>query len=69
MKDMQREIEKVWFISKPGDERRFSTTTAPSPEWAASLKSQGFKILRVEFFLPEGWDSSDETVGGRLQGE
>lgn len=53
------ELEKVWYVVKRGDERKFATTTTPSPEWAAELKRQGYKILRLEFMLPEGWDSSD----------
>jgi hypothetical protein len=63
-RDMQ---ESIWFIAKPGEERRFACPTEPGPEWAARLKEQGYKIFRVEFELPEGWDSADTAVQGRIQ--
>lgn len=39
----------VWVAAKPGDDRRFSTTTGYSPEFAASLKEQGYQIFHVDF--------------------
>ncbi len=58
--------EHVWFIAKPGEERKFATPREPSQEWTKSLKEQGYRIFRVDFNLPEGWDSSDAQVEGKL---
>ncbi len=61
--------ENVWFIAKPGDERKFATPTPPSPEWAKALKKAGYKILRVTFSLPGGFDSADTNVLGGCEEE
>ena len=53
--------ESVWFIAKPGEERKFASPKAPSPEWAASLRKQGYIIMRVEFFLPAEFDTANHT--------
>jgi hypothetical protein len=54
--------ENVWFISKPGEARKFTTPTSPSPTWAASLKEQGYRIFRITFTLPREWDSADSAT-------
>ena len=45
-------MPSVWYIVKPGDERRYATPTLPSLEWAWVLRRQGFEILRLDFELP-----------------
>ncbi len=55
-------MEVVYFISKPGEQRKFATPMPPSPTWALSLKAEGYRILRVTFPLPRGWDSADAAI-------
>lgn len=55
-------MEVVYFISKPGEARKFATSTPPAPHWALSLKAEGYRILRITFPLPRGWDSADAAI-------
>lgn len=55
-------LRSVYYISKPGEQRDFATPIPPTPEWAKSLKAEGYRILRVTFPLPRGWDSADAAV-------
>jgi hypothetical protein len=54
--------ENMWFISKPGEARKFATAVSPSPIWAAGLVSEGYRIFRVTFTLPRGWDSAESAT-------
>lgn len=51
--------EKIWYIAKPGEERKFATTKHPSPHWVESIKKEGYQIIEVSFELPKGWDNAD----------
>ena len=59
---MDRQLEYVWYMAKPGEDRRFASPTEPSPERAAALRKEGYRILRVSFTLPVGFDSADFEV-------
>jgi hypothetical protein len=50
--------EHVWFIVSKTDERRFATTRPPSGEWVDKLKTDGYRVFRIEFEMPESWDES-----------
>lgn len=52
----------IYHIEKKGDSRTFATPTPPTKEWAASLKAEGYHILRVTFTMPRGWDSADAAT-------
>lgn len=41
----------VWYMVKPGEDRRFCSANPPSKEWAAGLRRDGYKILRVDFLI------------------
>ena len=49
---MIHETRSIYYIYKLGDARTFATPTAPSVEWAASLKQQGYTIVLVKFSIP-----------------
>lgn len=55
----------VWYMIKPGEDRRFASPNPPSPEWAAGLRRDGYKIVRVDFVInPEDIGSvfPDEVI-------
>lgn len=45
-------MASVWYIVKPGEERRYATPTLPSLEWTRALYAQGYEVLRIDFELP-----------------
>jgi hypothetical protein len=59
--------ECVWYAAKPGEPRRFASATEYSPDFARTLMSEGYTIVRIEFRMPVGWDSADNVVGGELR--
>jgi len=50
--EMIHETRNIYYIYKLGDARTFATPTAPSIEWAASLRKQGYTIVLVKFVIP-----------------
>lgn len=54
--------ETVWFMAKPGEERRFVQTREPSSERAKALHKEGYRIFRINFRLPPDWDSADFQI-------
>jgi hypothetical protein len=61
---MIHEPRNIYYIYKLGDARTFATPTAPSVEWAASLKQQGYTILKIDFVIPV---PADDTAFGTVK--
>lgn len=59
--------DTIWYIAKPGEERRFCVPTPPSPEWAAAVRKQGYYIFRVTIQLPPIFDPSIDELGGEAE--
>jgi hypothetical protein len=52
----------LYYMEKKGSSRTFAGVTPPSEEWAAALKADGYRILRVTFTMPLGWDSANAVT-------
>jgi hypothetical protein len=52
----------IWLIIKKGEPRIYTTTVQPDEERLAAWRREGFKILRAQTELPQGWDDPDAVV-------
>jgi len=59
---MDPQLQYVWYMAKPGEDRRFASPREPSPQRAAALRKEGYRILRVSFVMPVGFDSADGEI-------
>lgn len=57
-----RLVANVYYAAKPGQERRYCSPNPYSPEFAKVLKADGYKIFRLDFLLPQDWDSADDVI-------
>lgn len=57
----------IWYVARPGEERRYSMPRAPTEATAAELRRQGFRIFRIDFQLPRDFDTSEESRDGTLE--
>jgi len=53
----------VWYMTKPEDERRYCSTTPPSPERRKVMEADGYIFFRIAFELPPEFDPSVELTG------
>ncbi len=58
----------VFIIARPGDERRYSQTTEPSPDRVRALRADGFWIIAVSYDTPADFNPQDIEVKGRVKG-
>jgi hypothetical protein len=58
-------MSSVWVAAKPGEARRYASPVGYSKEFAAVLLGHGYEIFRVDYELPDGWDSAGYAVVGK----
>lgn len=50
----------IWYMWKPGEARDHVSTIQPSPEWVASCKEKGYRLVSFEIRIP---DSAEKSLG------
>jgi len=52
----------VWYMAKPGDERKYASVGPPSPARRTVMEEDGYVFYRIAFVLPD-FDSSVHVDG------
>jgi hypothetical protein len=52
----------VWYMAKPGDERKYASASPPSPARRKVMENDGYVYYRIAFVLPD-FDNSVHVDG------